>query len=262
MCGIVGYVGSREATPIVYEGLRRLEYRGYDSAGIAVIQDGEIAIRRDAGKLENLARLLTVEPMAGQIGIGHTRWATHGRPSQTNAHPHIDCTRQTVVIQNGIVENYRVLRRELREDGHRFASETDTEVIVHLVEHYLSKGMDLVDSVRGALGRIKGAHAIVVLSTHEPHKLVAARLGNAGGVTVGLGEGEMYVASDVPAIVEHTQRVIHLDSQEIAVVTAEGAEFCHLDGSPLKKEPRSRRRSTRFPGTRWQRSRASTATLC
>jgi glucosamine--fructose-6-phosphate aminotransferase (isomerizing) len=236
MCGIVGYVGSREATPIVYEGLKRLEYRGYDSAGIAVIQDGEIAIRRDAGKLENLGRLLESEPMAGRTGIGHTRWATHGRPSQTNAHPHIDCTGQTVVIQNGIVENYRVLRRELREDGHRFASETDTEVIVHLVEHYLHKGMDLVDSVRAALGRIKGAHAIVVLSTHEPDKLVAARLGNAGGVTVGLGVGEMFVASDVPAIVEHTQQVIHLDSQELAVVTAEGAEFYHLDGSPLSKE--------------------------
>ncbi len=236
MCGIVGYVGSRQATPIVFEGLKRLEYRGYDSAGIAVIQDGQIAIRREVGRLTNLERLLEARPMAGSIGIGHTRWATHGKPSPGNAHPHMDCTGQVVVIQNGIVENYRSLRQELKAEGHRFSSETDTEVIVHLVERYLGQGADLETSVRLALGRIEGAHAIVVMSSREPDKLVAARLGNAGGVTVGLGQGEMFVASDVPAILENTQRVIHLNSRELAVVTANGARFLSLDGRPLDKE--------------------------
>jgi len=236
MCGIVGYVGSRQATPIVFEGLKRLEYRGYDSAGIAVIQDGQIAIRRDVGRLTNLERLLEARPLIGTIGIGHTRWATHGKPSPGNAHPHVDCTGQVVVIQNGIVENYRSLRQELKAEGHRFASETDTEVIVHLVERYLGQGADLETAVRLTLGRIEGAHAIVVMSSREPDRLVAARLGNAGGVTVGLGRGEMFVASDIPAILEHTQRVIHLDSREMAVITAEGARFSSLDGRPLDKE--------------------------
>ncbi len=236
MCGIVGYVGSRQATPIVFEGLKRLEYRGYDSAGIAVIQDDQIAIRRDVGRLTNLERLLEARPLIGTIGIGHTRWATHGKPSPGNAHPHVDCTGQVVVIQNGIVENYRSLRQELKAEGHRFASETDTEVIAHLVERYLGQGADLETAVRLTLGRIEGAHAIVVMSSREPDRLVAARLGNAGGVTVGLGRGEMFVASDIPAILEHTQRVIHLDSREMAVITAEGARFSSLDGRPLDKE--------------------------
>jgi glucosamine--fructose-6-phosphate aminotransferase (isomerizing) len=236
MCGIVGYVGSREATPIVLEGLKRLEYRGYDSAGIAVIQDGQIAIRRDVGKLVNLERLLAAMPMAGQIGIGHTRWATHGRPCQTNAHPHMDCTGQVVVIQNGIVENYRALRVELKSEGHHFSSETDTEVIVHLVESYLAQGNDLETAVRLALQRIEGAHAIVVMSSLEPDRLVAARLGNAGGVTVGMGRDEMFIASDMPAILEHTQQMMHLDSREVAVVTARGAQFMRLDGHPIHKE--------------------------
>jgi len=236
MCGIVGYVGSREATPIVFDGLERLEYRGYDSSGIAVIQDGRITIRRDVGKLSNLAGLLAAEPMAGQVGIGHTRWATHGKPSQANAHPHLDCTGQVCLIQNGIVENYRTLRQELQAAGHTFSSETDTETIVHLVEGYLAGGADLVTATRLALQRIEGAHAVVVLSSREPDKIVAARLGNAGGVTVGVGQGEMFVASDIPAILEHTQRVIHLDSREMAVVTAEGARFLNLDGDPLYKE--------------------------
>jgi glucosamine--fructose-6-phosphate aminotransferase (isomerizing) len=237
MCGIVGYVGSREATPIVFEGLRRLEYRGYDSAGIAVIQDGRICIRRDVGKLINLEKLLEAEPMAGQIAIGHTRWATHGKPSQINAHPHLDCTGRVVVIQNGIVENYRPLRGELRAEGHHFASETDTEVIVHLVERHLQQGNDLETSVRLALQQIEGAHAIVVMSSQEPGQIVAARLGNAGGVTVGVGQGEMFVASDIPAILEHTQQMIHLESGEMAIVTADGARFVTLDGSTVQKDP-------------------------
>ena len=236
MCGIVGYVGSREATPIVFQGLRQLEYRGYDSAGIAVIQQGQIEIRRDVGKLDNLAKLLDAEPMAGQIGIGHTRWATHGKPSQINAHPHMDCTGQTVVIQNGIVENYRTLRQELKSKGHHFASETDTEVIVHLVEDFLRDGADLGSAVKLALPMIKGAHAIVVMSTLDPGKLVAARLGHAGGVTVGIGQDEMFIASDIPAILPHTRNVIHLESEELAVVTADGAQFWNLDGFPVPKE--------------------------
>jgi len=236
MCGIVGYVGYREAQAIVFEGLKRLEYRGYDSAGIAVIQDGRIAIRRDVGKLANLETILLAQPMAGSIGIGHTRWATHGKPSQANAHPHLDCTGQVVVIQNGIVENYRALRQELKAEGHRFASETDTEVIVHLVEGYLRLGHDLESAVRTSLRRLEGAHAIVVMSSHEPDRIVAARLGNAGGVTVGLGQDEMFIASDIPAILEYTQRMIYLESGEMAVVQATGAHFFDLDGNRLRKE--------------------------
>jgi len=239
MCGIVGYVGGREAAPVVFQGLQRLEYRGYDSAGIAVLQQGQIAVRRDMGKLENLAKLMHEQPLAGQIGIGHTRWATHGKPSQINAHPHIDCTGQTVVIQNGIVENHHALRQELTAKGHRFTSETDTEVIVHLVEDLLRRGADLAFAVKGALQEIRGAHAIVVMSALDPGKLVAARLGHAGGVTVGIGQGEMFVASDIPAILPHTQQVIHLESGEMAVVTAEGAQFWNLDGLPVSKESHS-----------------------
>jgi glucosamine--fructose-6-phosphate aminotransferase (isomerizing) len=237
MCGIVGYVGFREATSIVFEGLKRLEYRGYDSAGIAVVHDNRIEIRRDKGKLVNLGALLEAEPMSGHVGIGHTRWATHGEPSQRNAHPHLDCSGQVVVIQNGIVENYHSLRRALKAEGHRFASETDTEAIVHLVERYLEAGNDLEAAVRLALQRIEGAHAIAVMSGREPDRVVTARLGNAGGVTIGVGQGEMFIASDIPAILEHTQQMIHLDSREMAVVTANGACFSDLAGRPVHKEP-------------------------
>ena len=236
MCGIVGYVGGREAAPIVFQGLQRLEYRGYDSAGIAVLDQGQVAVRRDMGKLQSLAKLLREQPLSGQIGLGHTRWATHGKPSQVNAHPHIDCTGQTVVIQNGIVENHHALRQKLTAKGHRFTSETDTEVIVNLVEDLLKRGADLATAVKGALQEIKGAHAIVVMSALDPGKLVAARLGHAGGVTVGIGQGEMFVASDIPAILPHTQQVIHLESGEMAVVTADGAQFWNLDGFPVSKE--------------------------
>jgi glucosamine--fructose-6-phosphate aminotransferase (isomerizing) len=235
MCGIVGYIGPRDATPIVFEGLKRLEYRGYDSAGIAVLQEGGVAIRRDVGKLVNLESLLSAKPICGPIGIGHTRWATHGKPSQANAHPHLDCSGRTVVIQNGIVENYRTLRQALRDEGHQLNSETDTEVIVHLVERYLDQGHDLESAVRLTLQEIEGAHGIVVMSSLEPDKVVAARLGNAGGVCVGVGQGEMFVASDIPAILEHTQEMIHLESGELAVVTAAGARFLDLDGNPVHK---------------------------
>jgi len=236
MCGIVGYVGPRAATPIIVEGLRRLEYRGYDSAGLAVIQDGRIAVRRDVGKLGVLEELLAQQPVHGHIGIGHTRWATHGRPCQRNAHPHTDCSGEIVVIHNGIVENFLSLREELQASGHVFTSDTDTEVIVHLVEEYMKDGSSLEVAARRALGCIKGAHGIVLLSSREPDKLVAARLGNAGGVVIGVGQGEMFVASDMPAILEHTRDMIFLEDRQMAVVTAQGARCFTLAGEPLQPQ--------------------------
>ncbi len=236
MCGIVGYVGPREASSIILEGLKRLEYRGYDSAGLAVIQNGRIERRREVGKIANLERNLAENPVRGHIGIGHTRWATHGRPSEANAHPHMDCKGEVVVIHNGIVENFLELRQELMAEGHVFTSETDTETIAHLVEKYLDAGEDLEGAVRRTLRRIKGAHGIVVMSSREPDKLVAARLGNAGGVVLGLGEGETFVASDMPAILEHTRRVAFLEDSQMAVVTREGFRCTTLDGHPLEKE--------------------------
>jgi len=236
MCGIVGYVGPRAATEIIVEGLRRLEYRGYDSAGLAVIQEGRIAVRRDVGKLSALEQLLAQQPVHGHIGIGHTRWATHGRPCQRNAHPHTDCSGEIVVIHNGIVENFLTLRQELQAQGHIFSSDTDTEVIVHLVEEYMKDGSSLEVAARLALGRIKGAHGIVLLSSREPDKLVAARLGNAGGVVIGVGQGEMFVASDMPAILEHTRDMIFLEDRQMAVVTAQGARCFTLAGQPLQPQ--------------------------
>ena len=236
MCGIVGYVGPRQATSIIVEGLKRLEYRGYDSAGLAVIQDGHIVVRRDVGKLSALEELLAQEPVHGHIGIGHTRWATHGRPSQRNAHPHTDCSGEIVIIHNGIVENFLPLRQELQTQGHVFASDTDTEVIVHLVEEYMKDGSSLEAAARRALGRVKGAHGIGLLSSREPHKLVVARVGNAGGVVVGVGQGEMFIASDMPAILEHTRDMIFLEDRQMAVVTADGARCYTLAGEPLQSE--------------------------
>ena len=239
MCGIVGYVGKRDATSIIYNGLKRLEYRGYDSAGLAVIQNGEIAIRRDAGKLDRLGTLLKEDPVHGSIGIGHTRWATHGEPSARNAHPHIGASGKVVVVHNGIVENYLQLREELTAEGVSFNSDTDSEIIVHLVERYLAAGIGLAEAARKAIANLKGAHGIVLLSLLEPNKIVAARVGNAGGVVVGVGEGEMFVASDIPAILEHTRRMAFLESGQMAVVTAEGFSCQTLDGDPLEVEIQS-----------------------
>jgi glucosamine--fructose-6-phosphate aminotransferase (isomerizing) len=236
MCGIVGYVGPRQATSIVVEGLKRLEYRGYDSAGVAVLQNGCIALRRSVGKLINLVSALEADPLSGHIAMGHTRWATHGRVSEANAHPHTDCRGGIVVVQNGIVENYVELKEELRAEGHTFRSQTDTEVISHLVEKYYSQEGDLVTAVRQALNRMKGFNAVVVLSSHEPDKLVAARLGIAGGVVIGQGEGEMFLASDMPALLDHTQRMIFLENREMAVVTQTGVSFFTLEGVPIQKE--------------------------
>lgn len=236
MCGIVGYIGARNATPIILGGLKRLEYRGYDSAGLAVIQDDRIEVRRDIGKLAHLAELIAAEPVHGEVGIGHTRWATHGEPSARNAHPHIGMTGDVVVVHNGIVENYLELREELSAEGAKFLSDTDTEVIVHLVERYLSDENGLVDAARKALSHLKGAHGIVLMSAKEPDKIVAARIGNAGGVVVGFGNGEMYLASDLPAILEHTRRVTFLESRQMAIVTRNGVEIYSLDGAKVKYE--------------------------
>ncbi len=233
MCGIVGYIGSRPAAPIVLEGLRRLEYRGYDSAGLAVIQDGRIAVRRDVGKLSALTTLVAAEPVCGCIGMGHTRWATHGKPSQLNAHPHQDCTGDIVIIHNGIVENFLPLKERLLAEGHRFASETDTEVLAHLVERYMAGGADFLGAVQQMLRQIKGASSVAVLSAQQPDRLVTARLGNAGGVAIGLGEGETFLASDIPAILEHTRRMVFLEDRQMAVLTAGGAAFLSLDGTPF-----------------------------
>ena len=236
MCGIVGYIGHQDATPIILNGLRRLEYRGYDSAGIAVIEGGEIKVRRDVGKLIRLAELVQNSPLHGQIGIGHTRWATHGEPSARNAHPHVGASGTVVLVHNGIVENYAELRDELSAEGVEFNSDTDTEVIVQLVDRYLSLEMSFVEAAQRAISHLKGAHGIVLLSTQEMDKIVTARIGNAGGVVVGFGQGEMYVASDMPAILEHTRQMVFLESGQIGVVTKDGLEVSTLNGEPVDYE--------------------------
>jgi len=239
MCGIVGYIGPQNATPIILNGLKRLEYRGYDSAGLAVIQNGHIEVRRDVGKLNKLADLVSEIPVAGHVGIGHTRWATHGEPSARNAHPHLGMTGNVVVVHNGIVENYLELRNELSEEGVVFNSDTDTEVIVQLVERFASMGIGLVEAAQKSLQLLKGAHAIVLMSSLEPDKIVAARIGNAGGVVIGIGTHEMFLASDLPAILEHTRRVIFLESRQLAIVTAEGVTVQTLEGNPVKFKEQS-----------------------
>ena len=233
MCGIVGYIGEKNATPIILSGLKRLEYRGYDSAGIAVLENSHIELRRELGKLDALVSLVSQQPLMGRVGVGHTRWATHGEPSARNAHPHFGMTREVVVVHNGIVENFLELRDELIAEGAVFNSETDTETIPHLIERYLGAGLPLVEAVRQALLLLKGAHGIVVMSSREPDKIVAARIGNAGGVVVGLGENEMYVASDIPAILDHTRQVVFLESRQMAVIEQRSLSVQTLDGDPV-----------------------------
>jgi glucosamine--fructose-6-phosphate aminotransferase (isomerizing) len=216
-------------------GLKKLEYRGYDSAGIAVLENGGIEVRRNAGKLERLAQLVQESPIEGKLGIGHTRWATHGEPNTRNAHPHLGMTGDVVVVHNGIVENFSTLRDELTAEGSEFRSETDTEVIVHLIERYLA-GNDLTSAVQKALSHLKGAHGIVVMSKNEPDKIIAARIGNAGGVVLGIGQDEMYIASDLPAILEHTREMIFLESHQMAAVTRQGAKVMDLEGNEIKPE--------------------------
>ncbi len=237
MCGIVGYIGPRQAPHVVLQGLKRLEYRGYDSAGIAALNgDGHIDIRRDVGKLSNLEALLSSSPLAGHSAIGHTRWATHGAPTQRNAHPHLSMNGSVVVVHNGIVENFKELREELAAEGVVFQSDTDTEVIVQLAERYMAGGLVLEEAARLTLGHLRGANAVVMMAASQPDRLVCARMGNAGGLTLGIGEGEMFIASDTPAILEYTRSMVFLESRQMATITREGYAIHDLDGQPVAAE--------------------------
>lgn len=235
MCGIIGYVGNRPAVPILLQALRDLEYRGYDSAGIAVLDGDGVSIAKKQGKLVNLESALSNVP-AGTVGIGHTRWATHGRPSDENAHPHESCDGRTMVIHNGIVENYASLKEELSARGHAFRSETDTEILAHLLEERMREGADLFRALRETARRVQGSQAIVAMSLDEPNVLAAARLGNAGGVVVGLGKGETVVASDLAAVLPITQEVAFLADGQVARVTSGGIEVATIDGDPVRLE--------------------------
>jgi glucosamine--fructose-6-phosphate aminotransferase (isomerizing) len=240
MCGIVGYVGKKRVVPIILDGLRRLEYRGYDSAGIAVAGNGDgLQICRAEGKLRNLEEAIRLKPIDGTYGIGHTRWATHGRPTEENAHPHRDCTGKIVVVHNGIVENYLSLKKKLIEEGHRFTTETDTEVIAHLVEkHLLETGNGhpalLEDAVRKTVKQLTGVFALAVISVDEPNKIVAAR--NGPPAVIGLGNDEYFVASDVPAILYHTRDIFFLADGDLAVVTPDGVQLTDFDGKPIQRQ--------------------------
>ncbi|MCL6545582.1 MAG: glutamine--fructose-6-phosphate transaminase (isomerizing) [Bryobacteraceae bacterium] len=233
MCGIVGYVGGRPAVPIILDGLRRLEYRGYDSAGIAVLDPANrLLVRRASGKLRNLEDVIRVDPLEGSFGVGHTRWATHGRPTEENAHPHRDCYGDLVVVHNGIIENYLELKAQLQQEGHRFQTETDTEVIAHLIEKHFAGSLE--EAVRQAVRHLRGVFAIAVLSRKDPGKIVAARMGPPA--VVGLGDGEYFVASDVPAILNHTRDVFFLADGDLAVITSEGVRLSNFDGRPVKRQ--------------------------
>jgi len=239
MCGIVGYVGKKRVVPVILDGLKRLEYRGYDSAGIAVAGNGDgLQIRRAEGKLRNLEETIRLKPLDGTYGIGHTRWATHGRPTEENAHPHRDCTGKIVVVHNGIIENYVVLKKKLIEEGHRFTTETDTEVIAHLVEKYLMKANgsrpSLEDAVRKTVGLLTGVFALAVITVDEPNKIVAAR--NGPPAVIGLGKDEYFVASDVPAILYHTRDLFFLADGDLAVITPEGVRLTDFQGQPIVRQ--------------------------
>ena len=241
MCGIVGYVGKKRVVPVIIDGLRKLEYRGYDSAGIAVAGNGqgELQVRRAEGKLRNLEEAIRLKPLDGTYGIGHTRWATHGRPTEENAHPHRDCTGKIVVVHNGIVENYLPLKKKLIEEGHKFSTETDTEVIAHLVESYFfnkSNGHrpSLEEAVRKAVRQLTGVFALAVISEEEPNKIVAAR--NGPPAVIGLGNDEYFVASDVPAILYHTRDLFFLHDGDLAVVTPSGVQLTDFNGKPVVRE--------------------------
>ena len=233
MCGIIGYIGRKPVVPVLLEGLRRLEYRGYDSAGVALVREGAVELRRSAGKLDRLVEALENDPVDGDYGLGHTRWATHGRPTEENAHPHRDCAGRIVVVHNGIIENYPTLKRELEAEGHRFATETDTEVIAHLVESEW-RGDGLEAAVRRALARVRGLFALLLLAIDDPGKLVAARQGPP--ILVAEGDGGYLVASDVPAILSHNRDIVFLGNGEMAVVTAGGVTYTDFEGAPVAAE--------------------------
>ena len=241
MCGIVGYIGPKNPVDVLVEGLRRLEYRGYDSAGIAVVdREGKLNLRRARGKLRDLEKVLVEHPLDGVYGLGHTRWATHGRPSEENAHPHRDCSGRLVVIHNGIIENYLELKRELESKGHKFVTETDTEVVAHAIEEERKNGAaDLPEAFRRVLPRLRGIYALVAMSADDPQTLVAARLGPP--LVVGIGDGEYFVASDIPAILMHTKDVVFMEDGELVVLLPSGPQFRSVDGTPIAKE------STRIP---------------
>src|SRR6202163_4088876 len=233
MCGIVGYIGPKKVVPVIIEGLRKLEYRGYDSAGIAVVtKDGKLEVRRASGKLRNLEEVLQKSPIEGTYGIGHTRWATHGRPTEENAHPHRDCTGQIVVVHNGIIENYLELKEQLQREGHKFVTETDTEIVAHLVEKN-SKNAPLEEAVRRSLKELRGIYSLVFLSANDPHKIVAARMGPPS--VIGLGDGEFFVASDIPALLEHTREIFFLADGDIAVLTKKGVCVMDHDARPVNR---------------------------
>src|SRR4249919_633211 len=230
MCGIIGYIGSKDVVPVLIDGLRRLEYRGYDSAGVAVGRNGAIDLRRSAGKLSKLEDVIVADPIAGDYGVGHTRWATHGRPTEENAHPHRDCTGKIVVVHNGIIENYLDLKHQLQQQGHLFVTETDTEIVAHLVERE-TKDDGLENAVRRALLLMRGLFALVLISADDPGKIVTVR--NGPPIVVGLGDGEFFVASDVPAILSHTRDVVFLGDEEMATITATGVAFTDFFGRPV-----------------------------
>ena len=235
MCGIMGYIGERQALPILLDGLRKLEYRGYDSAGVAVFGNGRIEVRRAAGKLARLADMTSQNGISGTVGIGHTRWATHGLPTDQNAHPHTDCTGKVAVIHNGIIENFLSLREMLETRGHRFSSDTDTEVIAHLIEEELSRSVSLEEAVRRAIQQAHGAYAIVVMSSDQPDRIVAVR--QISPLIIGLGNGETILASDIPALLSYTRDVLIIEDGEMAVLTRDGATIQTLDGSRVRKAP-------------------------
>ncbi len=230
MCGIIGYIGPKEVVPVLIDGLRKLEYRGYDSAGVAVVDDGKVTLRRSAGKLSNLEEAIVSSPLKGDYGVGHTRWATHGRPTEENAHPHRDCTGKIVVVHNGIIENYLDLKHELQRQGHTFVTETDTEIVAHLVEREM-KDDGLENAVRRALMLMRGLFALVLISADDPEKIVAVR--NGPPIVVGLGDGEFFVASDIPAILSHTRDVVFLGDEEMAIITRTGVSFTDFFGRPV-----------------------------
>src|ERR1022692_1401326 len=233
MCGIVGYIGNRKAVPIILEGLKRLEYRGYDSAGIAVYgDDGQLAVRRASGKLRNLEEAIRLNPIDGTYGIGHTRWATHGRPTEENAHPHRDCTGDIVVVHNGIVENYLALKQQLQAEGHQFKTQTDTEIIAHLVEKHFQGNLE--EAVRAAVKQLAGVFALVAIARTDPNKIVAARFGPP--VVIGLGDNEYFVASDVPAILPHTRDMFFLADGDLAILTPDGVRIGDFDGRPVNRQ--------------------------
>src|SRR5687768_5827597 len=232
MCGIIGYIGPKDVVPVLIDGLRRLEYRGYDSAGVAVVRQGAVDLRRSAGKLSNLEQVSDADPLAGEYGVGDTRCATHARPTEDNAHPHRDCTGKIVVVHNGIIENYLDLKRELQREGHAFVTETDTEIVEHLVESEMQDD-GLENAVRRALLVMRGLFALVLISADDPEKIVAVR--NGPPIVVGLGDGEFFVASDIPAILSHTSDVVFLGDEEMAVITRTGVTFTDFSGRPVSK---------------------------